>query len=187
MRFGKIYTEWLLYLKKKGLYVKYMYDYARTNEYLRIRNASIESGEYWSSEFVRLNTRKITARFFTGYDQLMQCNGDNMTIQNLLDGTFNLNWYRNDLTRIGEKRVDWAYLAKEFGKEYGYIKTPRRTDDFWGTMLWDDEPVSATASTAQIAASTRLTRNEEAHVGQWYDRFYNGGRNNNRNNNRWRR
>ena len=197
MKFGKIYTEWLTYLKKKGLYTRYMLDYARTNEYLRVRNNLIESGDYWRYSIVRLETKKqaSSTKFFRCEDQIMPCTGESMTIQNLIDGAFNLGWYKSDLREYQcIEKMDWAALAKEFGKEYGYIEErPRIANDFWSAMLWDDdEPSSASVSTARIAESTRIangtTRYEEAHTGQWYDRYYGRGRNiNNRNNNRWRR
>ena len=60
----------------------------------------------------------------------------------------------------------------------------------YGEMFFDIPAPSYAVTTERIANNTRLvnrSRYEDAHEGQWYDRFYNRGRNNNRNNNRWRR
>lgn len=192
MKFGKIYIEWVQFLKKRGLYARYMYEYARTNEYLNIRDALIISGEYYRSEHTRKKARELNHRFLNSRDRIITADkDDSFTFSDLRSGISNLMWYRNNI--FDDSRFNWSDLAQEFGEKHNYIeKQENKWDRLDSRHWWIDIPAPEieVATTAQIADNTRLvnrSRYEDAHAGQWYDRFYNRGRNNNRNNNRWRR
>lgn len=196
MKFGKVYIEWIQFLKKRGLYARYMYEYARTNEFLNKRDILILSGEYFRNEGLVRATRELNHRFFNCKDKLITGPKDyTFSYESLRCGMSNLMWYRNEWQRLGytDEYVDWSYLAKEFGEKHNYIKKQdNKLDRLDSRHWWIDlqAPDVEVAPTAQIADNTRLvnrSRYEDAHAGQWYDRFYNRGRNNNRNNNRWRR
>lgn len=192
MKFGKVYIEWVRYLKKNGLYARYMYEYSRINEYLNIRDALIKSGEYYSSEDTRKKVRELNHRFLNSRDIIITVDkGDSFTFKNLRDGILNLMWYRNDIFDYSYSRFDWMRQVDNFGEENGYVHRYTHIDPMpYGEMYFDIPAPSYAVTTERIANSTRLanrSRHEDAHVGQWYDRFYNRGRNNNINNNRWRR
>ncbi len=196
MKFGKVYIEWVQFLKKRGLYARYMYEYARTNEFLNARYILLLSGEYYRSEGLVKKTRELNHRFFNCRDRLMSVDkGNNFCYENLRCGMSNLMWYKHEWYKLGSgnPHIDWSNLAKEFGEEHGYTnKEKNRWEPLDSRHWWIDIPAPEieVATAAQIADNTRLvnrTRYEDAHAGQWYDRFYNRGRNNNRNNNRWRR
>jgi hypothetical protein len=52
--FGKIYIEWIGYLKKRGIYPRYMLDYARANEFLSRRSYLLIDGTYTYEEIKKL-------------------------------------------------------------------------------------------------------------------------------------
>lgn len=190
MKFGKVYIEWVQFLKKNGLYARYMYEYARTNEYLNIRDALIISGEYYSSEHTRKKVRELNHRFLNSRDRIITADkDDSFTFSDLRAGMSNLMWYRRNI--FDYSCIDWLTQVDNFGEDNGYAYRYTHVDPMpYGEMFFDIPAPSYAVTTERIANNTRLanrSRYEDAHEGQWYDRFYNRGRNNNRNNNRWRR
>lgn len=183
MEFGKLYIEWIKYLKQKGLYPQYRYDYARTNEYLNARDALIITGNYWCSDKIK-SIRKINYRFFNCKDKLIADKGENLSFYTLSCGMSTLMWYIGEweVYHTPHRSIDWRNVLREFGEENNYVKRQRKIE------LWSDSseewyyPESSAATTARISNSTMLvtrTRYQDAHTGQWYDRYYNRGRNNN--------
>jgi hypothetical protein len=92
--------------------------------------------------------------------------------------------------------TDWYKVVLEFGYTNNYIERPRPikpntiygdSEDDWSITFQEPDVESASTNYRTIVTPRYATRHEEAHAGQWYDRFYNRGRNNNRNNIRWRR
>lgn len=192
MKFGKIYIEWVQFLKKRGLYARYMYEYARTNEYVNARDALMVSGEYFRSEDARKKIKNHNHKFLNSTDRIITAiKGYSFTFDDLRHGMSNLVWYRRNIDDFSQdiNRISWTLLVNEFGEKYGYINKDEEITPY-GEMYFNIPASSYAVTTERIANNTRLvnrSRYEDAHAGQWYDRFYNRGRNNNRNNNRWRR
>ena len=197
MKFGKVYIEWVQFLKKKGLYARYMYEYARTNEYVNARDALIVSGEYFRSEDARKKIKNHNHKFLNSTDRIITAiKGYSFTFDDLRHGMSNLVWYRGNIDDFSQdiNCINWTLLVNEFGEKHNYIEKQENKWNRLDSRHWRIDipaPEIEVATTAQIADNTRLvnrSRYEDAHAGQWYDRFYNRGRNNNRNNNiRWRR
>jgi hypothetical protein len=190
MKFGKVYIEWVQFLKKKGLYARYMYEYARTNEYVNARDALMVSGEYFRSEDARKKIKNHNYKFLNSTDRIIIASkGHSFIFDDLRHGMSNLVWYRGNIDDFSKdvNRINWTLLVNEFGEKYGYKNEETMP---YGEMYFNIPAPSYAVTTERIANNTRLvnrSRYEDAHAGQWYDRFYNRGRNNNRNNNRWRR
>lgn len=202
MKVGKIYKEWIQYLKQNGLYVEYMKVYCVVNDYLLRRNIAIRNGDFWRFDYdVSFNEKAVA---MTGHDLIVEDKGDNLTF-------LQLKYYigRLDINTPGRlKKRYWENVLIKFGENNGYYNKPSFTFDDNG-YLWSDPdydtyepmridplemhfeaPVGIAATAATIAERPRRARVEEQ--GQWYDRFYNRGRNvnnryNNRYNIRWRR
>jgi hypothetical protein len=83
--------------------------------------------------------------------------------------------------------IDWVTVAEDFGVLEGFYERPKPSN-FWQIVNDMDYSGVLTASTISESRGIARPRHEDAHAGQWYDRFYNRGRNfNNRNDIRWRR
>lgn len=184
MKVGKIYLEWVKYLKEKGLYVKFMCDYAYANELINFRNILIREGKYWDSS-VNSKLKDFNHHFFNCRDFILTDKGNSMTFDQLRWGMSNLSYSIPSTIR----RAEWGDLVLEFGEEYGYYQKPKpkpRGEFYWGLLDDDDyfEYSVQSATTTRTEPTERVRSNET--YGQWYDRFYNRGRNFN-NINRWRR
>lgn len=184
MEVGKIYLQWVKYLKLRGLYVKFMLDYARANELINYRNTLIMNGTYWDWA-TSSKLKDFKHRFFNCKDYILADKGKNMTFEQLRYGMSNLTYHVPSTVRGAE----WGNIALEFGEEYGYYQKPKpkpRGEFYWGLLDDDDyfEYSVQSATTTRTEPTERVRSNET--YGQWYDRFYNRGRNFN-NINRWRR
>jgi len=202
MKVGKIYKEWIQYLKQNGLYVEYMKVYCVVNDYLLRREIAIRNGDFWRFDYDTSFNENAVA--MTGHDLIVEDKGDDLTF-------LQLKYYicRLDINTPGRlKKRYWEEILVRFGENNGYYKKPSFTFDDSG-YLWSDPdydtyepmridpleihfeaPVGIAATAATLAERPRRARVEEQ--GQWYDRFYNRGRNvnnryNNRYNIRWRR
>ena len=184
MKAGKIYLEWVKYLKLRGLYAKFMRDYAYANELINQRRILIRDGRYW--EWVaNEKVKEFNHRFFNCKDSILVDKGNGMSFSNLRYGMTNLAYQIPSLKR----GADWNKVVREFGEEYGYYQKPKPKPSgefYWGLLDDDDyfEYSVQSATTTRTEPTERVRSNET--YGQWYDRFYNRGRNFN-NINRWRR
>ena len=190
MKVGKIYLEWVKYLKERGLYVKFMCDYAYANELANFRNILIREGKYWDLS-VNSKLKDFNHRFFNCRDFILTDKGNSMTFDQLRWGMSNLSYSIPSTI----KRAEWGDIVLDFGEKRGYYKKPQPRplgENYWGfdDFEWTIE-TTYSETTARTEPIERVRSNET--YGQWYDRFYNRGRNfNNRNNNRyndirWRR
>lgn len=187
MKVGKIYLEWVRYLKEKGLYVKFMRDYAYANELINFRKILIKEGRYWEWA-ANSKLKDFNHRFFNCKDYILIDKGNNMSFDNLRYGMENLAYHLPSF-----RGIEWNDIVLDFGEKHGYYKKPKiDSSTYWGLddFEWTIERRYSEATTR--TEPVRVVR-AEPNVGQWYDRFYNRGRNfNNRNNNRyndirWRR
>jgi hypothetical protein len=185
MKVGKVYKEWIQYLKQNGLYVEYMKVYCVVNDYLLRREIAIRNGDFWRLDYdISFNENAVA---MTGHDLIVKDKGDNLTFLQLKYYICTL-----DINTPGSlKKRYWENILIRFGENNGYYKKPSFTFDDSG-YLWPDTdydvfvPIGTAATASTIAEQQHRNRVEEQ--GQWYDRFYNRGRNvNNRYNIRWRR
>ena len=178
MKFSKIYTEWVTYLKKRGIYGQYMLEYARVNEYLTSRELYIR---YHIFDF----TRAANHKFLNSRDLLIGNKSDeNMTFTDLAGGIERFQWNMHFLSKH-----NWRVILEDFGVEFGYYKRPERYP-FDEDDLWSEYDISSSATVARTTNVGRHRDREEANIGQWYDVYYrDNNRNRNRfiNNVRWRR
>jgi len=185
MKVGKIYKEWIQYLKQNGLYVEYMKVYCVVNDYLLRREIAIRNGDFWGTDYIYIGFNE-NAIAMTGHDLIVEDKGDNLTF-------LQLKYYICKLDVITPEKLkkhDWEEILVRFGEHNGYYKKPSFTFDD-NDYLWSDSYYGTYGADIAVTASTiaeRQHRNRVEEQGQWYDRFYNRGRNvNNRYNIRWRR
>ena len=186
MKFGELYIKWIKHLKKKGLYAKYRYDYSVAVDVFNKRHRAIMDGTYWLAN-TKIEVSR-TEKFLDGTDCLMSVKDDTLDFYGLRGALYRL---ESQLSMFGkEPTKDWVKVAEDFGVLEGFYERPKPSN-FWEIVDgWDYGGVWATASTIDEPREVRVVRSrqDEAHAGQWYDRYYNRGRNfNNRNNIRWRR
>jgi hypothetical protein len=180
MKFSKIYTEWVTYLKKRGIYGQYMLEYARVNEYLAYRALY--------REYHIFVIDSSNHKFLNSKDLLIENKSDeNMTFTDLMTGIERFQW-----NMFFSPRYNWRDILEDFGVEFGYYKRPKKYK-FDEDGLWSDYDIS---SSHRVARSTNVGRDrgrEEANIGQWYDVYYQNNRGRRRgtnsfiNNVRWRR
>lgn len=189
MEVGKIYLQWVKYLKLRGLYVKFMLDYARANELINYRNTLIMNGTYWDWA-TSSKLKDFKHRFFNCKDYILADKGKNMTFEQLRYGMSNLTYHVPSTVRGAE----WGNIALEFGEEYGYYQKPKPRplgENYWG-LLDDEDYFEYSVQSATTRTQPTRVRHRNENAGQWYDVYYRGGRNinnriNNRYNIRWRR
>jgi hypothetical protein len=181
MKFSKIYTEWVTYLKKNKLYGAYILDYARVNEY-------ITSRERYRCRIFDYNCA-TNHKFLNSRDLLIENKSDeNMTFTDLAGGIERFQWNMFFLSKH-----NWRVILEDFSAEFGYYKRPEKypfdEDDLWSE--YDVFPSSTVARTTNVG---RRRDREEANIGQWYDIYYQNNRgrrervnNSFINNVRWRR
>ena len=176
MKFSKIYTEWVTYLKKRGIYGQYMLEYARVNEYLTSRA--------FYREYRILVSNSSNHKFLNSRDLLIGKKSDeNMTYTELADGI-----QRFQCNMFFLSKHNWITVLEDFGVEFGYYNRPKYIP--YEDELWSDYDTYSTHRVARSTNAGRYRGREEANVGQWYDIYY---RDNNRhrnrfiNNVRWRR
>ena len=183
MKFGELYIKWIKHLKKKGLYAKYRYDYSVAVDVFNKRHRAIMDGTYWL-ESTKIEVSR-TEKFLDGIDYLMGVKDDTLDFYGLRGALYRL---ESQLGMFGkEPTTDWVKVAEDFGVLEGFYERPKPSN-FWEIVNDVDYSGVLTASTISESRNIARPRHEDAHAGQWYDRFYNRGRNfNNRNNIRWRR
>ena len=186
MEFGELYIKWIKYLKKRGLYVKYRYDYSIAVDGFYKRQRAMLNGRvgFWRiSSSIEISRSE---KFLNGPDCFLHVKNNSLDIHRLITGLFLLD---SQLRGFGiTPRKIWYKVGEEFGVLERLYEKPKPTTVNWGII--DEEDYGGIWSSASsISESTNLARSRnEASTGQWYDRFYNRGRNfNNRNNIRWRR
>ena len=183
MKFGELYIKWIKHLKKRRLYTKYRYDYSVAVDAFNKRHRAILDGTYWLPGY-KFEISK-TEKFLDGVDCLMRVKDDTLGFFELRGALYRL---ESQLSMFGKKpAIDWVTVAEDFGVLEGLYERPKPSN-FWQIVNDVDYSGVLTASTISESREIARPRHEDAHAGQWYDRFYYRGRNfNNRNNIRWRR
>ena len=179
MKFNKIYAEWVKYLKKRGLYGKYILDYSKVNEYVATLG------------HVKFNANSHT--LFNGDDFLITNKSkEDMTFIELKIG---ISRFVNN--HYFPPKYDWNAILEEFGVEFGYYKRPKPRYDkylYGDDELWSECDIYSSYRFTSPTNVGRYRGREEENIGQWYDIYYRNNRgrrervnNNFINNVRWRR
>ena len=178
MKFSKIYTEWVTYLKKRGIYGQYMLEYARVNEYITSRELYIR---YYKPDSKCASNHK----FLNSRDLLIKKKSDeNMTFKDLMNGIDKFQW-----NMFFFSEYNWRVILEDFGVEFGYCERPEKCP-FDEDESWSEYNISSSHTVTMPTNAGRYRGREEANIGQWYDVYYrDNNRNRNRfiNNVRWRR
>lgn len=204
MKFGKLYTDWIRYLKKNGLYGSYRIAYSTVANFICVRNDAIHNGMYWE-DYMRYCYISTITNTPPANDTVIKDKGDAMQFHNLQYAmtTLEQNIYGAQGTRAFRELNEfgcvrrWSDIAIKFGEEAGYYSRPRYTSaqgisvtfsDLYTDLYADSSITIQSRPTAHdIIVDDRRSRFDRAHEGQWFDRFNNRGRNNFNNNIRWRR
>jgi hypothetical protein len=144
---GKLFREWVLFLKEKKMYSRFVIHY---------RAADI-SARTWGRE-------KPSFKLLNGADCIMANKSDSLEFGSFLSSMRTIDWHCPI-----HKSFYWTSIATDFGELKGYIK-PRNddNDNYWSITFEDNK--SSTSYTVSTSASYSRRRNET--YGKWYDKFY---------------
>lgn len=145
--YGKLFREWVLFLKERKMYSRFVIHYTAANITART----------WGRE-------KPSFKLLNGDDYMMPNKTDSLEFDSFLSSLRAIDWYCPI-----NKSFYWRSFATDFGKLKGYIK-PRNddNDNYWDITFKDDK--SSTSYTVSTSASYSRRRNET--YGKWYDKFY---------------
>ena len=144
---GKLFREWVLFLKERKLYSKFIIHY-------RAASASCRT---WGRE-------KLSFKLLNGGDYIMPNKNDSLSFSGLTSSMQVMDWY------LPSNVVsNWVSLATEFGKLKGYIEK-RNNSSLYSIYYGDDEDVKQTRSATYREKKANKQENEA--FGKWYDRFY---------------
>ena len=143
---GKIFREWVLFLKERKLYSKFII-------YYRTANANYCE---WEKE-------KPCFKLLNGCDYIIQDKSDSLTFTSFLCSLRTMEWFA--------PCKGWTSLATKFGELKGYI-LKRKLDEsnYWG--IYYSEDVKQESSTVYSPKPNHGHRREREEYGKWYDRFY---------------
>lgn len=142
--YGKLFREWVLFLKERKMYSRFVIHY-------RAANISPSTWGRGKPSFKLLN----------GADCIMVNKSDSLEFDSFLSSMMIIDWYCPI-----HKTFNWSSFATDFGILKGYIKP--RNDNYWSITFEGDK--SSTSYTASTSASYSIRRNET--YGKWYDKFY---------------
>ena len=144
---GELFREWVLFLKERKLYSKFIIHY-------RAASASCRT---WGRE-------KLSFKLLNGGDYIMPDKKDSLSFSRLTSSMQVMDWYLpSDVVS------NWVSLATEFGKLKGYIEK-RNTSSFLYSIYYDDEDVKQSRSATYRVK--KADKQEREAFGKWYDRFY---------------
>lgn len=141
---GELFREWVLFLKERKLYSKFIIHY-------RAASASCRT---WGRE-------KLSFKLLNGGDYIMPNKNDSLSFSGLTSSMQVMDWYLPS-----NVASNWVSLATEFGKLKGYIEK-RNNSSLFG--VYYDEVEKATSATYRVK---KADKQEREAFGKWYDRFY---------------
>jgi hypothetical protein len=142
---GKLFREWVLFLKKRKLYSKFILHY-------RAANISARTWERKKPSFKLLN----------GEDCIMPNKTDSLSFDAFLSTMRTIEWY--------VPLKDWISLATEFGELKGYIEK-KKADNMYGLYWFDDDASHYTSYMPRHVRKARHAKRREVYT-KWYDRYY---------------
>lgn len=142
--YGELFREWVLFLKERKLYSKFIIHY-------RAASASCRT---WGRE-------KLSFKLLNGGDYIMPNKNDSLSFSGLTSSMQVMDWYLpSNVTS------NWVSLATEFGELNGYIE--KRKNDNLYSLSFDEGAKYATSGVYRVE---RRTKHEKEAFGKWYDRF----------------
>lgn len=142
---GELFREWVLFLKERKLYSKFIIHY---------RAASV-SYRTWGRE-------KLSFKLLNGDDYIiMPDKKDSLSFSRLTSSMQVMDW-----CLPFDVASNWLSLATEFGKLKGYIE--KRKNDNLYSLSFDEGAKYATSGVYRVE---RRTKHEKEAFGKWYDRF----------------
>ena len=142
--YGELFREWVLFLKERKLYSKFIIHY-------RAASASCRT---WGRE-------KLSFKLLNGGDYIMPNKNDSLSFSGLTSSMQVMDWYLpSNVTS------NWVSLATEFGELNGYIE--KRKNDNLYSLSFDEGAKYATSGVYRVE---RRTKHEKEAYGKWYDRF----------------
>ena len=161
MEFGEVYRDWVKYLKRTGLYVKYVNDYSIACYYKNRKINSIREGRFLrpiDMPSVRCKAETITSC----KNNLFYLMGDCLSYYGLKTGVLSL------LCELGgfdiKPSCRWDSIVEKFGREIGAVQptrsrrprpndTPENDPNFWFSVYDTKE-------------------DDAKDNGKWYDFYY---------------
>ena len=113
--YGELFREWVLFLKERKLYSKFIIHY-------RAASASCRT---WGRE-------KLSFKLLNGGDYIMPNKNDSLSFSGLTSSMQVMDWYLPS-----DVASNWVSLATEFGKLKGYIE--KRKNSSLYSIYYDDE------------------------------------------------
>lgn len=142
--YGKLFREWVLFLKKRKLYSKFILHYMVANESCN-----------WQM-------KKLSFKLFNGGDYILPNKSDTLSFNTFLFGICSIGWYVTP-------SYDWSNLAIEFGETNGYLE--RRNPNYRYGIYYDEESSSSGKTTTATVYRAKERHNQNEAYGKWYDRF----------------
>ena len=142
---GKLFKEWVSYLKDKRLYSDFILHYVTANR----------SCKAWE----RL---KPSLKLINGDDCIMPYKGESLSFETFLDKLTLIDWNCSDYYGY------WTSVGHEFGKLKGYLQK-RDKSNYYNE---DSKQASATVYSPRPNPNHRRRRKIRKEYGKWYDAFY---------------
>ena len=143
---GKLFREWVLFLKEKKMYSRFVIHY---------RAANI-SARTWERE-------KPSFKLFNGVDYILPNKSDTLSFELFLFGMRIIDWYETP------SYYDWSNLAIEFGETNGYLE--RRNPNYHYGIYYAEESSSSGKTTTATVYRAKERHSQKEAYGKWYDRF----------------
>ena len=145
---GKLFREWIFYLKNRKLYTKFIIHY-------REANASVRT---WG-------IANLTAKLLNGDDYIMPNKTDSLEFDSFLSSLRAMDRF-NPI----HSECHWTSLATKFGELKGYLQKSDKSN-YWSLSYSDPKQTSATVYSPRPNPNHRHIREREERS-KWYDRFY---------------
>lgn len=139
---GKVYREWIFFLKERKLYSKFIIHY---------RAASI-SCRTWGRE-------KLSFKLLNGGDYILPDKDDSISFSRLTTSMQIMDW-----NLPSDVKSNWVSLVREFGELKGYVEKIEPSNLY--SIYYNDA-----ASTSTSYRARKVNKQQRETFGKWYDRF----------------
>lgn len=144
---GKLFREWVLFLKKRKLYSKFILHY-------RAANISARTWE----------RKKLSFKLLNGTDCIMANKSDSLSFDSFLSSIRTIEWFCPIYSIY-----HWRTLATEFGERKGYIQKKENNSNLYG---YYEVSSTSTVYRPKPNPNHRHRRIREEAFTKWYDRYY---------------
>ena len=140
---GKLFREWVLFLKKRKLYSKFILHYRAANISARTRDRE-----------------KPSFKLLNGEDCIMPNKADSLSFDSFLSSIRTIDWFCSI-------SYHWSTLAIEFGERKGYIQ--KNNSNLYG---YYEVSSTSTVYRPKPNPNRKHRRVREEVYTKWYDRYY---------------